>query len=78
MKGDGGELGGSELITYDTWAWLNWLQVIKMGTSSLVHEELRTVRLSTMAQLSETVRKLRDQGVRPLLGDVHLCRVLFC
>lgn len=44
-----------------------------MGTSSLLHDELGTVRLSMMAKLSETVRKLRDQGVENCCGKMRVC-----
>lgn len=37
-------------------------KVLKVGTSSLLHPELGTVRLSMLAQLSEEVMRLRKAG----------------
>lgn len=42
------------------------VQVIKIGTSSLVRPETQSVNLGSFARVCETVRRLRDQGATPL------------
>ena len=40
------------------------LQVIKIGTSSLLYADLTGIKLSSMTRICETVRDLRKEGLR--------------
>ena len=39
------------------------LQVIKIGTSSLLNADLTSIKLSSLARICETVRDLRNEGM---------------
>lgn len=38
------------------------MQVIKVGTSSLLRDDKHSLNLSSLAGICETVRELKDQG----------------
>ena len=42
--------------------WLLLLQVIKIGTSSLLRPDLSSIKLSSLARICETVKELRNLG----------------
>jgi hypothetical protein len=46
--------------------------VIKVGTSSLLRDDKRSLNLSSLAGICETVRELRDQGGCGVWAGLHV------
>ena len=49
------------------------LQVIKVGTSSLVRPDKGSINISNLARLCETVRNLRGEGEIPVVVEGSRC-----
>lgn len=56
------------------------LQVIKIGTSSLIHQEYHSLNLSNLARVCEVIKQLHSQGEGRALGakasaaaNIHCC-----